>query len=156
MNRDLFLAILSMDSYNRGYGASLNLPVGATHIGRAKILPDSEARLEITGREAVGFYAIAYDMSGVSGFAEGERVISYRGTDGEISALGSAWDFIRSRFGGSTDNDVINGYGVALGHPDGPQALLALEFYRAVAANDNDRDARLERPFHFAGERAAA
>jgi hypothetical protein len=154
MNRDLFLAILSMDSYNRGYGASIRDLNETGKIGNASI---REFKIgEKQGWQSAGFYAIAYDMSGVSGFAEGERVISYRGTDGEISALGSAWDFIRSRFGGSTDNDVINGYGVALGHPDGPQALLALEFYRAVAANDNDRDARLERPFHFAGERAAA
>jgi hypothetical protein len=42
MNRDLFLAILSMDSYNRGYGVGVKLPGLSTHIGRAEILPDSE------------------------------------------------------------------------------------------------------------------
>jgi hypothetical protein len=38
MNRDLFLAILSMDSYNRGYGQSIkNLPdLGS--VGNASIM----------------------------------------------------------------------------------------------------------------------
>jgi hypothetical protein len=43
MNRDLFLAILSMDSYNRGYGQGLkNMPtvLGSTKIGNATILSD--------------------------------------------------------------------------------------------------------------------
>jgi hypothetical protein len=131
----------------------VNLPVGATHIGRAEILPDSEERPEITGGEAAGFYAIAYDMTGVAGFADGERVIAYRGSDDFLGRIDFA-AFREGTFG--QGNDIKNGYGVAFGYPDGPQASLAIEFYRAVAANDNDRDARPERPFHFAGERVAA
>ena len=49
MNRELFLAILAMDSYNRGYGAGVNMPASATHIGLAEILPDSEQRPSVTG-----------------------------------------------------------------------------------------------------------
>jgi hypothetical protein len=40
MNRDLFLAILSMDSYNRGYGRgikNLDVAIGQTRIGNATI-----------------------------------------------------------------------------------------------------------------------
>ncbi|MBP6362632.1 MAG: hypothetical protein KA233_00420 [Novosphingobium sp.] len=81
MNREVFLSILAMDSYNRGYGVGVKMPVGATHIGLAEILPDSEQRPSITGGQTAGFYAIAYDMTGVAGFTAGERVISYRGTD---------------------------------------------------------------------------
>ena len=43
MNRDLFLAILSMDSYNRGYGQGIkDLPtvLGVTKIGNATITPN--------------------------------------------------------------------------------------------------------------------
>jgi hypothetical protein len=35
ISKDLFLAILSMDAYNRGYGAGLNL--SGTSIGNASI-----------------------------------------------------------------------------------------------------------------------
>ena len=63
MDRDLFLAILSMDSYNRGYGPGVKMPTGAIQIGRALILPDSEQRPTITGGQAAGFYALAYDLS---------------------------------------------------------------------------------------------
>lgn len=131
MNRDLFVAILSMDSYNRGYGAGIKDIPDSGQLGNATLLAATVEQQ--IGWQSAGFYSIAYDMTGVAGFVEGERVIAYRGTDGDISVLGSAWDFIRSRLGRSTDNDVKNGYGIALGHPDGTQALLALEFYRAVA-----------------------
>ena len=83
MNRDLFLAILSMDTYNRGYNAGVKLPSGAVLIGNATITKDSSSlvsdgvRLDIPA----GFYAIAYDLSnaGVAGLTG--TVIAYRGTD---------------------------------------------------------------------------
>jgi hypothetical protein len=80
ISRELFLAILSMDSYNRGYGAGVELPATAVSIGRATIGESAETLLTKGAAEAAGFYAIAYDMTGVSGFAAGERVISYRGS----------------------------------------------------------------------------
>ena len=75
MNRDLFLAILSMDSYNRGYGKSVDFGTNSdavgTAIGNASIY-DSDG-----GPDAVAadFYAIAYDVSGVAGIAAGTRVV---------------------------------------------------------------------------------
>ena len=106
MNRDLFIAILAMDSYNRGYGQGLskNLPdvLGSTQIGTAAIY-DEKADAEA---QDAGFYAIAYDW-------QGEKIISYRGTDGLI-------------------RDAITGYGIALGTAGTTQANLAIEFYQAV------------------------
>ena len=74
MNRDLFLAILALDSYNRGYGPGIEGLSSTGDIGKANILtfPDSVS----AGWQAAGFYAIAYDMTGVAGFGAGERVMS--------------------------------------------------------------------------------
>jgi len=77
MNRSLFLAILAMDSYNRGYGVGVEGLDEEGQIGNATIIPTPSQ----AGWEAASFYAIAYDMTGVAGFTAGERVISYRGTD---------------------------------------------------------------------------
>lgn len=77
MNRSLFLAILAMDSYNRGYGVGVEGLDEEGQIGNATIIPTPSQ----AGWEAANFYAIAYDMTGVAGFTAGERVISYRGTD---------------------------------------------------------------------------
>jgi hypothetical protein len=60
MSDDLFLAILSMDAYNRGYGSGidgLSDSLGTT-IGNAAVLNASSSQEnspEVTG----GFYAIA-------------------------------------------------------------------------------------------------
>lgn len=78
ISRDLFLAILSMDSYNRGYGFGVSGFLEFGQLGGATIRAFQEDEQE--GWESAGFYAIAYDMTGVSGFAAGERVISYRGS----------------------------------------------------------------------------
>ena len=84
MNRSLFLAILAMDSYNRGYSQGIRLLTASGAIGSATITSDSL----ILGGDPddrydarAGFYAIAYSWNG-------ERVISYRGTD-NISVFGS-------------------------------------------------------------------
>jgi hypothetical protein len=139
MNRDLFLAILSMDSYNRGYGRGLNFGPNTDQanrneagqrIGNAIIIdvPLPE------GSQAAGFYALAYRVSGVTGIADGSTVIAYRGSDniGEPSEI-----FERFITGNPGDDDVNSGYGVALGSPVGPQALLALRFFQSVATPQN-------------------
>ncbi|WP_084646956.1 calcium-binding protein [Mesorhizobium sp. WSM2561] len=80
MSKDLFLAILSMDAYNRGYATGL--AVEGNQLGVATISTDSEEVFRDpsapeetpTAAQAADFYAIAYDWNG-------ERVISYRGTD---------------------------------------------------------------------------
>ena len=91
ISKDLFLAILSMDSYNQGYGRGINH--GKTQIGSATINTDSEEVFRDpssdpdtpTSAHAAGFYAIAYEVdgSGPSGLA-GKTVISYRGTDAAL------------------------------------------------------------------------
>ena len=63
MNRDVFLSILSMDSYNRG-GDGLNL--GNVHIGSANYIGEDE-------NPSTGYFASRYSWNG-------ETVISYRGT----------------------------------------------------------------------------
>jgi hypothetical protein len=97
MDRDLFLAILSMDSYNRGYAQGVTGLLETGQLGNATLAPATAEQK--AGWESAGFYALAYDVSGVGGFDPGETVIAYRGSD-EI-------------FG--SDGDLQNGYGVALG-----------------------------------------
>ena len=78
---DLFLSILAMDVYNRGYGPGINLGAnsdvsdGSVSIGNATVSKNlKDAGLSALA-EAAGFYAIAYTL------ADGSSVISYRGTD---------------------------------------------------------------------------
>lgn len=77
ISRVLFLAISSMDAYNRGY-----LPgtiITGTKIGDADVYressiltDDNEDRRDIPA----GFYAVACDTSAVSGFSVGEKTIT--------------------------------------------------------------------------------
>jgi hypothetical protein len=123
MNRDLFLAILSMDSYNRGYGQGVNnldVVIGQTRIGNAVISSQVDIGLNSAAITA-SFYAIAYDMTGVAGFADGERVIAYRGSDYEDTN----GNIVRS-------NDLWQGWTVGAGFAGAQQAELALAFYSAV------------------------
>src|SRR3954453_288728 len=82
ISKDLFLSILSMDAYNRGYAPGINLgpesaTPGVTKIGNA-VVYDTKGDAEAV---SAGFYGIAYDTSAVRGFAAGEKTIAYRGTD---------------------------------------------------------------------------
>jgi putative lipase involved disintegration of autophagic bodies len=105
---DLFLAILALDAYNRGYAAGTDISVEG--VGTATKYDD----LAI---EADGFYGIAYDWNG-------KTVISYRGTDN----FGSG-DFTSNGTGAS---DLTTGWTIALGFTAGTQAGDALQFYRDV------------------------
>jgi pimeloyl-ACP methyl ester carboxylesterase len=116
MNGTLLNAILAMDAYNRGYGASIELE--GNKVGSATITLNSSA-LGVTNPDAqesewifrdqhIDFYAIAYEY-------DGETVISYRGTD-------------------SYTTDILYGYGVGAGDPYTSQSRLAVEFYQAVDA----------------------
>ncbi len=71
ISRDLFLSILTLDSYNRGYNAGINTleEQPNTQIGAATLTRASGE----SGKD-IGFYATAYDWNG-------ETIISYRGTD---------------------------------------------------------------------------
>lgn len=117
MSRDLFLAILAMDAYNRGYGAGIkNLPeLGA--LGNATILTTPAQ----AGWETAGFYAIAYEVSQVAGLSG--TVVAYRGTDSPVDALA---------------------FELGIGQPFTPsgtllrQARMTIELHRAVAGQAND------------------
>jgi cytosine/adenosine deaminase-related metal-dependent hydrolase len=94
ISKDLFLAILSMDAYNRGYGAGLSdgehiengvdlglgeaLGAGLGTATISKRLSDVSDTFAAEA-QAAGFYAIAYKVKGVDGIADGTTVISYRG-----------------------------------------------------------------------------
>ncbi|PCH94101.1 MAG: hypothetical protein COB84_08140 [Rhodobacteraceae bacterium] len=119
ISKELFLAILSLDAYNQGYGKGLNH--GKTQIGGATKISDS-AILDTPGNvgtaEAASFYAVAYDVTNgsVTDLANNTVVISYRGTD-QPSVLGNS--------------DIWTGWITATGSLS-PQAKLAAEFYQAA------------------------
>lgn len=83
ISKDLFLAILSMDSYNRGYGEGISgLGGKGTKIGSATLGDDSSILRDENGDrvdQAAGFYAIAYDVAGSGVAGLDGTVISYRG-----------------------------------------------------------------------------
>lgn len=109
MNSDLFFAILSMDSYNRGYRPGVGQLDEAGIIGKATLLAANEAQK--AGWEAAGFYAIAYEW-------QGEIIIAYRGSDDERL------------------KDITLGYPTALGFSS-LQGILSIRFARAVIGAEN-------------------
>ena len=79
MTNDLFLAILAMDAYNRGYNpsiADLSDTVG-TQIGTATISNRSSS-LANSPEVAAGFYAVAYAWNGDTIMASRRRRTSRR------------------------------------------------------------------------------
>ena len=105
---DLFFAIVSLDSYNRGYDPGVvGLGGLLSEIGDVVLLTDSETLPETSGvGEAASFYAAAYQDS------SGNIVISYRGTDDPLSDAFTGW---------------VTGAGYL-----SAQARLAAEFYYQV------------------------
>lgn len=61
IDRNLFLAILSMDSYNRGVATDKKLGIKLTgsQIGNAQVI-------KITENVKTSFYAVAYDWNGIT------------------------------------------------------------------------------------------
>ncbi|EZP82420.1 RTX toxin [Novosphingobium resinovorum] len=80
MSPDLLLAILAMDSYNRGYESGIRGLEESGVIGDAELVTRSEIfgenREEDVYRtwQAAGFYAVAYEW-------QGRTIIAYRGSD---------------------------------------------------------------------------
>ena len=91
MNRDLFLAILAMDAYNRGYAQGIAELDDFGSIGKATVAQQSNTRPDSAEFQS-NFYAVAYDWNG-------EKVISYRGTDDLIKDANTGY----ALGGGSTD-----------------------------------------------------
>jgi len=118
ISNDLFLMILSMDSYNRGYDKGIqvqgqqNNPDG--QIGLAKLFDDKGDQ---QARDS-GFYAAAYTWGG-------KTVLSYRGTD-DIETLSAA-------------NDIWSGWTLGAGYAGASQAGLAMDFYTGFEAQWNEK-----------------
>src|SRR5882762_6315580 len=115
MDRDLFLAVLAMDAYNRGPAATkpgINFGSGADNYSA----PIGTATFALEKSEtSSGFYAVAYRWGD-------EKIISYRGTD--------------SNFGLATkvlSGDFVNGYGLAIGLPYSAQVDAAIDFFQEVS-----------------------
>jgi len=93
---DLFLAILALDAYNRGYNPGMTFAGDSdspgTEIGDATIL---QATDDLSSQNS-SFYAVAYSWNS-------ETVISYRGTTFENNAANLG--------------DVLNGWTLSLGFP---------------------------------------
>ena len=134
ISKELFLAILSMDAYNRGYDAGLNdggqgdpdglgvsTPQQDYFVGNARII-DSKGDAEA---QDAGFYGIAYQMEApVGDLAQDTIVISFRGTDNPIP-------FVEG-------SDANNGWFVGAGNYRASQAELAFQFYHSVKAANPD------------------
>lgn len=80
MKFELFNAILSMDSYHRGYDQGIiltgsqignaNLDIDSLILGTSNVDGDT-----VRNDSLIGFYALAYDIGGAG------KIIAYRGTD---------------------------------------------------------------------------
>jgi hypothetical protein len=124
ISKDLFLAILALDSYNRGYGSGLSDggkndkdglgDANGTEIGNATVVGASSSRSN-SPEVAAGFYAIAYDTEDYG------TVISYRGTD-----FAPQGDFV---------TDIANGWAFGGGDFRAPQVELSAAFLEEVAKN---------------------
>ena len=132
ISKDLFLSILAMDAYNRGYRPGVVLPASPpgseVNIGHAKLSQNSEILGQTNGQyndQAASFFAQAYTINDGSSYSNpggdsltgGQTVISYRGTD-EPSPLKSA--------------DFWNGWTIGAGYSAASQAGLARSFYESV------------------------
>lgn len=84
MNRDVILARLSLDSYNRGYGARISNMVEGGAVGGAAVRAFSIG--EQDGWQDASFYAAAYQWND-------EKVISCRGTDSLNPFVVASTDF---------------------------------------------------------------
>ncbi len=119
MNRDVFLSILALDSYNRGYEPGLDLGTSSdasgTQIGNATI---SKNKGDADARDA-SFYAIAYNW-------EGETIISYRGSDYH-DGWWEQFPFVNI----PTSTDFWDGWSATAGWTSG-QVGLAIDFYEDV------------------------
>lgn len=123
ISSELMKAILSLDSYNRGYGAGVifgdnagendySLDTAGTQIGTATIVLNSEIFQSNGQREdaSIGFYGIAYTYNG-------ETVIAYRGTDD------------RDETDPNNQIDDNTGWPIGAGLVGAPQANMAFAFY---------------------------
>jgi hypothetical protein len=111
-DKEFFMALLSMDSYNRGYGSGINLEA----LGISSAI-GTAAKMDIdlpAGSVTAGFYAAAYET-------EYGTVISYRGTNFS---------------GGAAYPNIVNGWAFAAGDFAADQIELSTKFLEAVAVSN--------------------
>ncbi len=142
MDNRLFNAILSMDSYNRGFNPNVkfgsiapdpetdlqySLDTAGIQIGTATILINRGQ----ADAQNIGFYALAYtnDTNG-DGTTDG-TIITYRGTD---NFLGDIPFFYDAPHG----SDVWHGWNTGLGAITSEQTAMAFAFYNEVAKEINN------------------
>ena len=114
ISKELFLAILSMDAYNRGYRAGVaGLGMDDSKVGNATIIKDAQDPSGVA--QAADFYALAYSWNG-------KTIISYRGTDNLNPA---------------TAGDIWNGWVIGAGYSPATQVGLAVEFYKSVTGKSS-------------------
>lgn len=120
ISTNLFMAILSMDAYNRGYAPGL--VVSGSQIGGATFIDPKTVGIgkkEYAEWVADGFYANAYDW-------HGHKVIAFRGTDRKASLWSD-----------EPGSDVWHGWGEGVGSKKTDQAELAIEFYKDVTGTES-------------------
>jgi Protein of unknown function (DUF2974) len=108
MSNDLMLAILAMDSYNRGYNEGLKVP--GSQIGTAVLAARSDTRSD-SPHVTASFFAQSYTWNG-------QTVISYRGTDAILADITSWATFL--------NNPIF-----------ATQHMLAATFYQQVLTSNN-------------------
>lgn len=123
ISNELFLSLLAMDSYNRGYNPGISGLGGlSSKIGTANLSQQSNIS-ETSADVAAGFYASSYTIG--TG-ANARTIISYRGTDNP--------DFFGT---GSGASDVWSGWITGTGTlVNAKQADLAAAFYNTVTGGD--------------------
>jgi hypothetical protein len=119
ISQDLMLALLSLDSYNRGYGQGITLT--GNQVGTATVgLLSTDPSVNIPNSQASGYFASAYTRNG-------KTIISYRGTNSDSAA--------------ALVPDVVTGWVTGLGVA-AAQANTAAAFYTAVTGNSINGAAR--------------
>ena len=127
MNREVFLSILAMDSYQRGDAPGVRglpnpSPGVSVKIGKATL---KAVELPLGSREA-GFFAQSYTLDTAwAGLTEGTTVVSYRGTDFDALNGGS---ISQSQFA----RDLLHGWTTFLTAGLPSQFSLARNFFTAV------------------------
>jgi hypothetical protein len=117
VSNELYMALLAMDSYNRGYKPLVDLVAAGSSsslIGNVAINSSSNAAAGSPEYNA-GFFAQSYTLGN-------QKIISYRGTD----------QLFTPPWSDDPGGDPWNGYGTALGLPFNDQARMAAEFFQDV------------------------
>lgn len=128
INREVFLSLLAMDSYNRGPGALVGGLSESGQIGQSSLITTQSifgesAESVLQSWQAAGFYALAYewDNNGIE-----ETVISFRGTNFPSNATEEQFRAFA--------NDLWGGWNFFLGFDRPSQADFAQAFYKEVTS----------------------